>query len=215
MEISEKWGQWGVIQRALCEKGYLRRLTFKAVKTYNVLCTHMDLKTGICWPTIETLRKSTGLSKNAQYKSIRELEEKGLIKTWRHRKDKNQTWGKKFFQILPIKDISTTEMDIYRRTTPMDIYPRKRDARGRFKRATYHGVVKNLYHGDGPIPCTTEMDTNKTKTIYKQDQEIASFRNGKKDKEAIRELIQLKGKDWTRNYLAEKGYNPELVNEIE
>ena len=79
----EKDKDFSKIYHIVVDSGILSKLNGKEAKIYIVLCRYADYVTGISKPTVMTISRLSGVSKNDVKKSIDKLEAMGLILTER------------------------------------------------------------------------------------------------------------------------------------
>ncbi len=138
------------VQKCFVEQGYLAAISDKALRVYIALCSFKDWETGNCWPSVELLRKVTGLCKPSVTKGAQELEKLGLIKTWRFRKEAGRMF-KKFYHIKDSMDLCPPGLDKSHSPPALDKRPRQRDKKGRFvgRKTNRNGPSKA--NGVGPL----------------------------------------------------------------
>jgi len=134
------------LQKGFVERGYLAAISGIALKVYVALCSFKDWETGNCWPSIASLCEVTGLCRASVITAVRQLEKFGLVKSWKHRKERGRMF-KKFYHIEKIKDICPTALDKRHRPTALDKSPRPRNEKGRF--------VKTESNNNGPLKTNT------------------------------------------------------------
>ncbi|MDA2722248.1 helix-turn-helix domain-containing protein [Bacillus cereus] len=79
------------------------RLTHKEMAVYMVLCRHLNQETGSCFPSLSTIGKKVGMSKNTIIKSLNLLIECGYV----FKEKRNSEDGGHASNVYYINDIST------------------------------------------------------------------------------------------------------------
>ncbi|PFX49709.1 helix-turn-helix domain-containing protein [Bacillus pseudomycoides] len=79
------------------------RLTHKEMAVYMVLCRHLNQETGSCFPSLSTIGKKVGMSKNTIIKSLNLLIEYGYV----FKEKRNSEDGGYASNVYYINDIST------------------------------------------------------------------------------------------------------------
>ena len=70
-----------------------------SVITYLALYSHLNMKTGLCSPSIKTLAEFTGLSERTLNSALKELKDAGLI-DWEHKKSKRNAFSSNIYVFL-------------------------------------------------------------------------------------------------------------------
>lgn len=70
-----------------------------SVITYLALYSHLNMKTGLCSPSIKTLAEFTGLSERTLNSALKELKDAGLI-DWEHKKSNRNAFSSNIYVFL-------------------------------------------------------------------------------------------------------------------
>jgi hypothetical protein len=205
------------VQEALIDKGYWRAMKDIDRTLYIALCRYQDWETKISFPSNAELSKVTGMCLASVINAGKNLKALGLVHIWYH-KEEGARYHKKFYRIEPLDDLPPLSMDISTRPKRMDISTRKRDKKGKFQRddSKANGVTPSIANGTTPSIANGHelISVNLSQGTNLKKKSRLSCKDKEKNKETIREFLQLKGEAWTRSYLTKHGYNPDLVNEV-
>lgn len=184
------------IYHIVVDGGILSRLNGKEAKIYIVLCRYADYVTSISKPTVTTISRLSGVSKNDIKRSIDKLEAMGLILTERT--------GERF-QFRRIYGV--IRRDWIEPTFALSVIPARdkgrikvsRDNKGRFL-----GVPET---SDSPIPATVDAEatTNKEKS-YPENAEHCII---PENEEKIESLLENGSRDTSLDEKSEGKTRPE------
>jgi 5-methylcytosine-specific restriction endonuclease McrA len=94
-------GQWFWLDRALLVDQYGAQLGAGCIALYTVLARYADHRTGECWPSIRTLQRHLGWSRNTVRKYLRQLQAAGLLHARPClRRVAGKTWQGSLFTLL-------------------------------------------------------------------------------------------------------------------
>jgi DNA-binding transcriptional regulator YhcF (GntR family) len=81
----KRTGGWAKIPNFIIDTGIWAKLNPNAKAVYIVILSHAHYQTGVCSPNRETVAKEAGINVDGFFKARQELEEEGLIQTWRRK----------------------------------------------------------------------------------------------------------------------------------
>lgn len=81
------------------------RLTHKEMAVYMVLCRHLNQETGSCFPSLPTIGKKVGMSKNTVIKALNTLIEIGYV-TKEKRSSKEQGDMSNVYYVNDVHDLN-------------------------------------------------------------------------------------------------------------
>ena len=168
------------IYHVLVDKGILARLSGKEIKIFLAINRFADYQTGIAKPTVMTIVKLSGVSKNHIRKAVEKLEAAGLILTKRT--------GERFMfrKIYGIVKKDWIEPDVALSVISKGKNRRRimvRGDKGRFER-----IPENT---ESPIPVTVESKSPEdTEGAIPEDKERRIVPENTEEKESIRDNIR-------------------------
>ena len=192
----EKDKDFSKIYHIVVDSGILSKLNGKEAKIYIVLCRYADYVTGISKPTVMTISRLSGVSKNDVKKAVDKLEAMGLILTERT--------GERF-QFRRIYGV--IRRDWIEPTFALSVIPARdkgrikisRDNKGRFL-----GVPET---SDSPIPAI--MDAETTANKEKSYPENAEQRIIPENTEKIESVLENGSRDTSLEEKTEGKTHPE------
>jgi predicted transcriptional regulator len=77
--LEHKTKDFSKFPQTIVRSGLLTKLSNPAIRVYLVLLTHANYHTGLSFPTVKTISRLSGVSKNLISKALKELVTSGLI----------------------------------------------------------------------------------------------------------------------------------------
>lgn len=87
------------------------RLSHKEMPVYMVLCRHLNQETGSCFPSLPTIGKKVGMSKNTVIKALNALIEMGYV-TKEKRSSKEQDGMSNVYYVNDVHDLNTNNTNL-------------------------------------------------------------------------------------------------------